>query len=414
MKVLYMVPQPRVPGRVTRATFMDEEIQALAAAGVQTFVLSTELPSDTQAGSVWIKSVPARRSLVNRVQASRLLVRPVEGLPVPDWANLKQWYGSGWVEYVAAKIVQEEQIDVIHSHFAWPNGQGGIIARALTGRPLVAALRGTDLLTCSEIGYGARHRPAFDTAVRRLLGTAERTVYFSKVMRDKGIELGAPPETATVLPKGVDVHRFTVAHNRVALRQELGFGSEPMIMTVAGLIERKGVDHLLKAFSRLPSDQRFTFVIVGEGPERRKLSELSASLGLASRTVFTGRLDRQTIPKYFAACDVFVLASLVEAAGNVILEAMASGRPVVCTASGGPAEFVQDGQTGFVVPVGDTEALAGKVHQLLHDANLSERLGAEGRRRAVADFSYDRMTSDIINVYRDVLRAQSRQREAVC
>jgi glycosyltransferase involved in cell wall biosynthesis len=409
-----MVPQPRVPGRVTRATFMDEEIRGLAAKGVKAYILSTELPEDTQSGSVWLKSVPARRSFANRVQASRLLVRPIAGLPVPNWADPRMWYRCGWLEHVAAQVVHEENIDLIHSHFAWPNGQGGMIVRALTGRPLVAAFRGNDLLISPEIGYGARHRPAFDRAVRGLLGTAERTLYFSQVMRNKGIELGAAPGRATVLHKGVDIERFGVASDRAALRHELGFGGKPMIMTVAGLIARKGVEDLLAALARLRDDLDFTFVIVGDGPERENLADLSVRLQLADRTVFTGRLDRQTIPKYFAACDVFVLASLVEAAGNVVLEAMSAGRPAVCTDSGGPGEFVVDGQTGFVVPVGDAAAIASRVKLLLQDTPLSERLGAAGRRRAVDEYSYDRMTGDIIAIYREVLSERSRKLMAAC
>jgi glycosyltransferase involved in cell wall biosynthesis len=409
-----MTPQPRVAGRVTRATFMDEEIRALAAKGINAYILSTDLPADTQSGSVWLKSIPARRSLVNRVQATRLLVRPVAGLPVPNWADPRMWYRCGWVEHVAAQVVHEEKIDLVHSHFAWPNGQGGMIVRALTGRPLVAAFRGNDLLTSPEIGYGARHRPAFDRAVRGLLGAAERTLYFSQVMRNKGIELGAVPSRATVLHKGVDIDRFTVSEDRMALRAELGFGTKPMIMTVAGLIARKGVEDILAALARLRHDLDFTFVIVGDGPQRANLAELSDRLGLGDRTVFTGRLDRQTIPRYFAACDVFVLASLVEAAGNVVLEAMSAGRPVVCTDSGGPGEFVKDGQTGFVVPVGDTAAIAARVERLVRDTTLCEELGAAGRRRAVGEYSYDRMTADIIAIYREVLSEQSRKLMAAC
>ena len=409
IKVLYLTPQPRVPGRMTRATFIDEEIRGLAAAGIQAFVLSTEVAADTQSGSVWLKSVAARRSLVDRAQASKLLIRRVNGVPVPNWASPREWYYNGWLEHVAAKVVLKEGIDVIHSHFAWPSGQGGLIARALTGRPLVAALRGNDLLMDSAIGYGARHNPLFDRAVRNLLKNAERTLYFSQVMRDTGIGLGADPSAAFVLSKGVDTHRFTVAPNRAALRRELGFGTRPMIMTVGGLIERKGVHHVLQALGHLRSDHDFTFVIVGKGPDRAKLAELSAQLGMASETVFTGYLDRDTIPKYFAACDVFVLGSLVEAAGNVVLEAMAAGRPVVCTDSGGPGEFVKDRENGFVVPVGDAQALAARVKLLLQNPALGEELGAAGRRRAVTVYSYDRMTTDIIDIYRNVLAERSRQ-----
>jgi glycosyltransferase involved in cell wall biosynthesis len=413
MRVLYLVPQPKVPGRVAKSTFMDEEIRALAAAGIDAFVLSTKVPSDTHMGSVRLMSTSARDSALNRIQASTLLVRRVEGVPVPNPAEPRNWFVAALLEHVAAKIIHEERIDVIHSHFAWPMGQGGIIASAKTGRPLVATLRGNDLVMLEAVGYGRRRRPPFDRAVRRLLKKADRTIYFSQHMHRKGLELGANPAVATVLPKGVDVARFTPCGDRVALRQELGFGPRPMILTVGGLIRIKGVDHVLKALARLRGELDFSLAIVGEGPERETLKELSAQLGLTEQTVFTGRLDRATIPKYFAACDVFIHASLTEAAGNVVLEAMSAGRPVVCTDSGGPGEFVRDGQTGFVVPVADVEAIAARVKFLLQNATVCDQLGAAGRRRAVAEYSYDRMTGDIIDVYQDLLKRCSPERAAV-
>jgi glycosyltransferase involved in cell wall biosynthesis len=118
-----------------------------------------------------------------------------------------------------------------------------------------------------------------------------------------------------------------------------------------------------------------------------------------------GQVARPEIPKYFAACDVFVLASIVEAAGNVLFEAMSAARPIVCTDSGGPSEYVRDGETGFVVPVGQPEAMAHRIGTLLEDPVLQDRLGQAGRGRTVGEFQYGRMVADLIAVYEDVLRA---------
>jgi phosphatidylinositol alpha-1,6-mannosyltransferase len=228
-------------------------------------------------------------------------------------------------------------------------------------------------------------------------------VYFSNYMRNQAVSLGARPESARVVRKGVDLSLFAVAEDRVALRQELGLGPRPMILTVAGLIPLKGVDRILTALGRLRAGQDFTFVICGEGPESRNLETLAAELGLADRVVFTGRVDRETVARYFAACDVFVLASIVEAAGNVLFEAMAAGRPVVCTDAGGPAEYVSDGETGFVVPVGDDRAIATRLEQLLDNPSLADQLGREGRRRTIDQFDYRRMITDLLDLYREAL-----------
>jgi glycosyltransferase involved in cell wall biosynthesis len=299
--------------------------------------------------------------------------------------------------------VQSEGIDLIHSHFAWPDGFGGMLARAETGRPLIATLRGTDILMDGQIEYGRRTSAAYDQTLRKLLTTADRTMYFSNYMRDRALELGARPGAARVVRKGVDLSHFDVAEDRAALKQSLGFGDGPMVLTVAGLILRKGIHHIIEALARVGPSYGVTFVVIGEGPERARLESLAQERGILDRTRFLGRVDRKTIPPYFAACDLFVLGSVVEAAGNVLFEAMASGRPIVCTDSGGPPEYVRDGETGFVVPVGDPSAMAARIAQLLDDPALQDRLGAEGRRRTIGEFDYARMVQDIIGVYDETL-----------
>lgn len=405
MKVLYLVPQPKRPDRIGAYTFLDEEIHALAAAGVDAYVLSTAAPVDAWCGEVRLMSVDARTTLSQRVKAVPVLAASVRTAPGNHVTHPVMCYRSAWRQYLAARVVVEERIDLIHSHFAWPTGSGGVLAKHATGRPLVASLRGTDILVDATIDYGRRASPVFDRALRGLLKSADRTLYFSEFMRDQGVSLGARVDATRVIRKGVDLGQFTGAGDRAALKRELGLGAAPMILTVGGLIPRKGIHHLLEALSLLRDQHAFTFVVCGEGPERRTLEEQSRRLGLGERTRFMGRVDRATIPSYFAAADVFVLASTMEAAGNVLFEAMASACPVVCTNAGGPQEYVADGTTGFVVPVGDIEGLAARIGRLLADPALREGMGQEGRRRALAEFSYERMVADILGVYEDVLRA---------
>lgn len=413
MKVLYLVPQAHRPDRIGAYSFLDEEIQALAAAGIEAYVLATAAPADALCGKVHLKSVDARAAFSRQLGAAGFLVRCADGIPSRNMLQPIASYRLAKLEHLAAEIVKEEGIDLIHSHFGWPQGLGGMMARAATGRPLVASLRGTDILVDPAISYGRRMDPAFDRAVRRLLRTADRTVYFSRYMRDHAVSLGARPDATRVIRKGVDLRQFAPAGDRTALRRELGLGSRPLILSVGGLIERKGIHHILDALALLRDELDFTFVVCGDGSERANLEAQAARLGLGDRTVFTGRVDRATIPKYFAACDVFVLGSILEAAGNVLFEAMASGRPIVCTDAGGPREYVSDGETGFVVKVGDTRGMARRIGLVLRDPGLQEALGQEARRRTLGEFDYDRMISDLIEVYRDMLKPTSSRLVAV-
>lgn len=409
MRVLYLVPQPKQAGALSAYTFIDEEITSLAEAGIDACVLSTKAPQDTRVGAVTIKAMAAMpRSLAAEAQ---FLMRTRASVPPTNLLHARELYRALTIERAAASIVQHERIDVIHSHFGWPGSFGGVLARAATGRPLIACLRGADVLVDAESEYGRRSAPYHDRTIRGLLGAADRTLYFSDFMRDVGVSLGAPAGRAHVVRKGVDLSRFAPAsdaRDRAELRRRLFLPDRPMILAVGGLIRRKGMHDLLQAAARLRERRDVSLVICGDGVEQERLEQLARSLGIADRALFRGRVDRQTIGQYFAACDVFVLASRLEAAGNVLLEAMAAARPVICTASGGPAEYVRDGETGFVVPVGDVAALASRLDFLLDDPALADRLGAEGRRLAREGFDYARMTGDIVRLYEDVLAERAR------
>lgn len=404
MKVLYLVPQPKRPDRIGAYTFLDEEIQALARAGVEAYVLSSAAPSDGWCGAVRMISADARSKPADRLRSVPFLAKALGSASTSHMRHPVVGYRSAWREYLAARVAVEQRIDLIHSHFAWPAGSGGLLARAATGRPLVASLRGTDILLDATINHGRRRMPTFDRAVRRLLKEADCTHYFSDYMRNKALTLGARPQAARVIRKGVDGQLFGAVADRGTLKGALGLGSAPVVLAVGGLTSLKSVHHVLEALARLLGRHDFTFVVCGEGPERHRLEQLSRQLKLEGRTMFMGRVERAMIPQYFAACDVFVLASAIEAAGNVVLEAMASARPVVCTQSGGPQEYVTDGETGFVVPVGDIERLASRIGQLLGDPGLQDRLGQEGRRRTLTEFSYERMVAAFLELYEDVLR----------
>jgi glycosyltransferase involved in cell wall biosynthesis len=403
MKVLYLIPQPKRPERIGAYTFLDEEIQALAAAGIQAFVLSTQVKSDTWCGQVRLKA--ARMKMTKRSDVVKFLSRQAGRVPPGNLLSPKLLYHAGRLECLASRMAVQEDVDLIHSHFAWPEGFGGILTKARTGRPLVASLRGTDVLMDPVMGYGRRREASYARAIQRLLRTADRTICFSEFMRDHVVSLGADRQRSRVVRKGVDLSLFAPAADRQSLKAELGLPAGPLILSVGGLIARKGVHVTLEALGRVKLEHPFTFVVCGDGPELERLEALAHSQGIADRTRFAGVVERTTIARYFAACDLLVHAPLLEAAGNVLFEAMASGRPVLCTRAGGPEEYITDGRTGYVVPPGDAHQLAARISSLLADPAAADRLGAEGLKQSHSAFAFDRMTRDIIAVYEEALAA---------
>ena len=402
VRVLYLAPPVRQGERLSRYSFLDEEIRAIADRGVHTYVLARE-GVDRDEGCVHVRVLPGD-SVRERRQTLGFFARNLHRIPARNLLAVRQWYRTLRVERFAAELVEREGIALIHSYFGWPRGFGGYLAAAVTERPLVAGIRGADINTVPSLGYGARLDPSFDRTVRQLLRRADRTIFVSDFLRRQGYALGARPEAAQVVLKGVRLDQFRLPPDRGAARQAVGAGPEPMILSVAGLVPIKGLKDVLDALGALhTSGRRFSFMVCGAGPEREALQQQASRLGLGDRTVFLGKVSRDRIAHYFAAADVMVHGAVIEASGNVLLEAMASGLPVVCTDAGGPAEYVTDGISGFVVPVADPAAMAEKIGRLLDDPVLRQTLGSNGRLRAVRDLAYDRMIDDTLDAYGSLL-----------
>ena len=231
------------------------------------------------------------------------------------------------------------------------------------------------------------------------------------IVSSRGIEdwmtrgLRLPPDRVHRLLAPVDTERFRPAALDPVLYEELGVSrNAPLVVNVARLAPIKGHPVLLEAWAgvlrRIPGA---ALVLVGgffEGQEKvvnRKIEEL----GLAGSVVLTGR--RADIPRLLAAASVCVASSLgSEENSRAVGEYMASGRPVAATAVGVIPEMVVDGATGFLVPPGNSEALAGAITSLIEDRERAEEMGAAGRRRAEEEFSrtvFSRRLRDIFTTY---------------
>jgi glycosyltransferase involved in cell wall biosynthesis len=382
VRVLHLAPPPVRPDQITAHSFIDEEIGALRAAGVDCLTFG----------------VPRRGTPRDRASAIAFAARFRDLVSSIAWQSPSATLHAVRIEMLAAQLVADAGIDLVHSHFGWPGGFGGALAARAAGVPLVASLRGMDLLTAPEIGYGLRRDPAYAAALTQLLPTAARTLYATEYMRACGIAAGAPPERTVVIRKGVDLIRFRPPADGTRR-------ATPTLLAVGSLSRRKNLGLALDALA-LVADLPWTFAIVGDGAERDALEAHAASLGLRDRVRFAGTIGRDEIGHVFADADLFVHAAVMEAAGNVILEALASGCPIVCTDAGGPTEYVRDGETGFVVPAGDVHAMAARLRMLLASPSLRCSMALSARRSAEQEFAYERMIGDVIQLYGCVALAQ--------
>lgn len=152
-------------------------------------------------------------------------------------------------------------------------------------------------------------------------------------------------------------------------------------MTVGRLVKRKGIDQLLKALTQ-PGCLEVHLVIVGDGPERQPLMELSHQLGLEARVMFAGRVEETRKWQILDCADAYLSATVHEGFGLVYLEAMTVGLPVVTFDYGGQVDFLRDGETGYLVPAGDTNGLASAIARVAAHPDEAARMGATNLSRA--------------------------------
>lgn len=175
---------------------------------------------------------------------------------------------------------------------------------------------------------------------------------------------------------------------------------EKVVLTVATLHPRKGLNYLIEAAGMF-GDSMVKFVIVGSGPQEKELKNLVRKSGLEDRVVFLGQ--QKSVARFFKASDVFVLPSLKEAFGLVLLEAMIAGLPVVATESGGVPDIVKQGETGLLVGARDALGLKQAVERVVLDKKLAGRLGEAGKKRVKEMFDAKVMAEKTAAVYERVL-----------
>ncbi len=288
--------------------------------------------------------------------------------------------------------LQRTGAQLVHTNSLKTHFMGGLAAR-LKRLPLVWHVR--DLLAEDEGYHLLRH-------AARLLHP--QVIAISEAVAEQFTGL---PLDVTVIPNGIPLDRFCPGPSSPQLRSELGLTTDDRVLLVTSrLTPWKGHMTLLEAVARLADRWPWLkLVVVGEvafweAGYEQQLKQRAADLGLAEQVIWTG--FRSDVPELLRLCDIFVLPSVGEPFGRVIIEAMATGRPVVATKSGGVPEVVVDGQTGLLVPPNDAALLAQAIETLLTDRERAQQMGAEGLACARKLFSTDRVARQVQELYQRI------------
>jgi sugar transferase (PEP-CTERM/EpsH1 system associated) len=292
-----------------------------------------------------------------------------------------------------AQAFRSHRIHIAHTH-AWGTLLEGFVAARLARVPIVVH------------GEHGTIKDATKTHIyiqRLLWRLTDQVLSVSEVLRQKLCEtVGFPKERIRVVTNGVDLSRFGVTGHLTDYKSALGLRPDTLTFgTVGRLVPVKCYPVLLQA-SRLILEQHPTacLIVVGDGPLHDELTAMVRQYNVADRVKFLGW--RSDVSEILKALDVFVLASESEGMSNTILEAMASGRPVVATSVGGNVELVVEGETGLLVPPGDPKALAEAVTTLLRDPPRRSQMGQLGRQRASEYFSLETMARNYASFYLEI------------
>ncbi len=306
----------------------------------------------------------------------------------------KRWKFDPVALWRLRKLIAAEQPDIVHTWLFAANAYGRlVIGRRMKPRPkLIVSERCVDV-------WKAGWQLWLD---HKLIERTDRLVGNSVAVGEFYQSIGYPADRITVIPNGIDIPEPTpIDRDAVLAELEIPRGS-PVIGFVGRMAKQKRVDDLVFAMALVAILQPEPhLLLIGDGPERDKLMKFARDIDIDHHTRFTGH--RADAAHLLRIMDVFWIASDFEGQSNSVMEAMAAGLPVIASDIPPNRELVIDGETGFLVKVGDRVGFQQFADRLLADPELARRLGDAGRERMRQHFSIDNMVAAHARLYREVL-----------
>ncbi len=318
------------------------------------------------------------RWVEERATAMGLATVPIRVMRQGDWQD----YGR------LRAFLKEKKPDVVHIHWSLDMVVPGFAAK-FAGVPVRVLSRHMPYPFKSRLGTALYSRVLFT-----------RIVTVSDSVRQTLLRCGVADGRIEVIHHGTDVEAFAqITQERKEMRASLGIPEDRVAVGIVGRIApEKGHAVLLEAFGKVHTRYPLQLVIVGNGPDEALIRSRAADMGLADKVLFTG--FRDDVNNVLNALDIVTVPSTWnEPCSAVVQQGMALSKPVIGTRAGGTPEMVLDGETGFLVPPSDPDALAAALAGLAGDAFLRKRLGAAGKERVEELFSLRVMTDKIEALY---------------
>jgi len=300
------------------------------------------------------------------------------------------------------EVARFEKLDLIHAHYAIPHATAAVLAKQILKNDIkiVTTLHGTDI---TLVGL----EPSFEPLMKFSIESSDAVTAVSQYLRDETINNYDVEKDIEVLPNFIDTEVFRPLNSK-NLRRLLAPNGEKLLVHTSNFREVKRVRDTIKAL-RIILDKgvKTKLLLIGDGPDRSECQALSRELGIWQQTRFLGK--QSELASVLSASDVFLMPSGNESFGLSALEAMACGLPVVSSDVGGLPELNIDGETGFVVPVGDVQGIADRTLELLKDKQLYARTSKSAYKRATVEFAKEKIVPQYEAAYERVLNGKPRK-----
>ena len=306
-------------------------------------------------------------------------------------------------------LLRQRDADLIHAHAMWPHVRSAFLAAQIRGWPFVLTPHHTHAF-CSNSVFGGRLALPRKWLWHALTRESQAVLYLNGAERRSLEEARVASDRLWQTANAVDLSVFRPTDGS-AVRRELGL-SGPVVLFVGRFEQHKGIYDLLAAVPIVVTRQpQTTFLLVGGPPvddgstEVDEVLDRIAAANLASFVKVHSHLPHRQLAQVYSAADVFVGPSRFEAFGLVYLEAMACGTPVVATDTFGPREFIEDRETGMLVPPRSPAAMAEAITTLLSDPELAATIAARAKRMVESKYTWERVADEVEKVYARLLEA---------
>jgi N-acetyl-alpha-D-glucosaminyl L-malate synthase BshA len=282
-----------------------------------------------------------------------------------------------------AEVADEAGLDILHAHYAVPHAVCAFLARevaASTKLRVVTTLHGTDITLVGS-------DQSFRTLTRFGIDQSDGVTAVSAFLRRKTVEVFRPQRAIDVIPNFVDTERY--APRPGADRTRFARKGEKILIHISNFRPSKRVEDVVRVFAAVRKEVPSVLLMVGDGADRTRSRELAATLGVERHIRYLGTLDE--VEDVLSLSDLFLLTSANESFGLAALEAMSSGVPVIGTTAEGLPELIQDGETGYLLPVGDVAGMARRAIELLTDERCRAAMGESSRRIAIEKYEASRV-----------------------